>query len=194
MSASSVSILAVVIIMATSLLLLVGMKWRVSIIVLAIQYLAVFWLISLVWTPGQAAVKLVIGLMSCALIGSSLPDEEVKDPFPGIFGNIFQLVLASMVWLLVFAIAPEIVKWFPTGLVMVWGGFILIGVGVMQIGIATHELRVVFALLTILSGFEVIYASVENSILVTGLLAVINLGIALVGTYLSSNSGGSELS
>ena len=39
-------------------------------------------------------------------------------------------------------------------------------------------------LLTTLSGFELIYAAVENSVLVTGLLAVVTLGLALVGAYL----------
>jgi hypothetical protein len=38
--------------------------------------------------------------------------------------------------------------------------------------------------LTYLSGFEVLYATVESSILVTGILVVVNLGIALVGGYL----------
>jgi hypothetical protein len=39
-------------------------------------------------------------------------------------------------------------------------------------------------LLTAFSGFEIIYAVIETSLLVTGLLAVVNLGLALVGAYL----------
>ena len=39
-------------------------------------------------------------------------------------------------------------------------------------------------LLTALAGFEIIYAAIETSVLVTGLLAGINLGLALVGAYL----------
>jgi hypothetical protein len=38
--------------------------------------------------------------------------------------------------------------------------------------------------LTVLSGFEVLYAAVENSILVAALLAAVNLCLALVGSYL----------
>ena len=41
-------------------------------------------------------------------------------------------------------------------------------------------------LLTFLSGFEILYAALENSVLVAGLLAAINLGLALVGAYLAS--------
>jgi hypothetical protein len=38
--------------------------------------------------------------------------------------------------------------------------------------------------MTVLAGFEILYATVEGSILVAALLAVINLGLALVGAYL----------
>ena len=38
--------------------------------------------------------------------------------------------------------------------------------------------------MTVLSGFEILYAAVEGSILVAALLATINLGLALVGAYL----------
>jgi hypothetical protein len=45
-------------------------------------------------------------------------------------------------------------------------------------------MRVIVGLLTVLSGFEIIYAAIESSVLVTGLLAGVNLGLALVGAYL----------
>jgi hypothetical protein len=35
-----------------------------------------------------------------------------------------------------------------------------------------------------MAGFEVLYAAVENSVLVAALLATINLGLALTGAYL----------
>jgi hypothetical protein len=37
--------------------------------------------------------------------------------------------------------------------------------------------------LTALAGFEILYAAVESSALVTALLAVVNLGLALAGAY-----------
>jgi hypothetical protein len=39
-------------------------------------------------------------------------------------------------------------------------------------------------LLTVVTGFEVLYAAVEASILVAGMLSVVILGLALVGAYL----------
>jgi hypothetical protein len=41
----------------------------------------------------------------------------------------------------------------------------------------------VIGLLTVLAGFEILYAAVESSILVTALLAVVNLGLALAGAF-----------
>jgi hypothetical protein len=44
--------------------------------------------------------------------------------------------------------------------------------------------RVILGLLTVLSGFEALYAALESSILVAAMLSVVNLGLALVGAYL----------
>jgi hypothetical protein len=54
----------------------------------------------------------------------------------------------------------------------------------LQIGFSSSYFRTVIGILTFFSGFEILYAAVEASILVVGLLAVMNLGIALIGTYL----------
>jgi len=54
----------------------------------------------------------------------------------------------------------------------------------LELGITVQPLRVTIGLLTVFCGFEILYASIENSILVAALLSVINLGLALVGAYL----------
>jgi hypothetical protein len=50
----------------------------------------------------------------------------------------------------------------------------------------TRPVKVIIGLLTVLAGFEVFYASVENSVLVAGLLAMVTIGLAAVGAYLIS--------
>jgi hypothetical protein len=45
-------------------------------------------------------------------------------------------------------------------------------------------LNVILGLLTVLTGFEILYAAIESSILVSGLLAVTNLGLGIAGSYL----------
>ena len=49
----------------------------------------------------------------------------------------------------------------------------------------------IISLLTLIAGFEIIYAAVENSILVAGLLSLTNLGLGLVGAWdrLTSRTG-----
>jgi hypothetical protein len=56
--------------------------------------------------------------------------------------------------------------------------------GLIHLGITSRVFRVVLGLLTALCGFEIIYAAVESSILVAGLLAITNLGLGLTGSYL----------
>jgi hypothetical protein len=56
--------------------------------------------------------------------------------------------------------------------------------GVLHLGFTTQPLQTIFGLLTFLAGFETLYATIESSVLVAGFLAVINLGISLVGAYL----------
>ncbi|MCJ7623785.1 MAG: hypothetical protein MUO76_09800, partial [Anaerolineaceae bacterium] len=72
----------------------------------------------------------------------------------------------------------------PSGLTVLWGGLILIGIGLLHLGMTTRPSRVIIGLLTFLSGFEILYAVIERSILVAGLLALVNLALALIGSYL----------
>jgi len=65
--------------------------------------------------------------------------------------------------------------------------------GLLHLGVSNQIFRVTVGLMTVLSGFEIIYAAVESSVLVVALLAVINLGLALVGSYLMVASDAQEM-
>ncbi len=67
------------------------------------------------------------------------------------------------------------------------GSLLLAGMGLLQLGTSAQPFRVVLGLLTVLSGFEIIYAAVESSTLVAALLAAINLSLALTGAYLNKH-------
>ena len=67
------SFVAVVILVVSSLFLLLSQNWRASVLALAIQYLAVFWLTGLVWPLGLATVKLVAGWIAGA-VGDTIPE------------------------------------------------------------------------------------------------------------------------
>ena len=72
------------------------------------------------------------------------------------------------------------------------GSLLLIGMGLLHLGITVSILRVTIGLMTVLSGFEILYSAVEGSVLVAALLAIINLGLALTGSYLMIASAASE--
>jgi hypothetical protein len=187
MNFSQAAIFAVPILMVASLVLLIGLDWRGTQIALSIQYLGMFWLVTLSWPIGMAAVKLVVGLMASAVLATTQPGNEphLQDALP-LSGRIFRALAALLVWIVIFSTTQSLVGLLHIDQATSLGGVILMGMGLLQMGMNRQPARVVIGLLTFLSGFEILYAALENSILVAGLLAAINLGLALVGAYLAS--------
>jgi hypothetical protein len=185
MSLDSLSIIPVILIGVTSVFILVSQNWRTSVLALALQYLAVFWLVGLVWPLGLAAVKLVAGWIAGAVMGVSRADiSSFEDSNPAISVVMFRVIAASLVLVMVVSILPQAAGFLPVQPSVLEGGGILIGIGLLQLGMSVHPLRIVMGLLTVLSGFELVYAGVETSILVAGLQALVTLGVALGGAYL----------
>jgi hypothetical protein len=207
MALDNFAIPAVILIVITSLILLLNLDWRVSLSALAVQYIGVFVLVALDWPVEMAVSKLIAGWIAGAVLGMALisfPKLEIEEPHDGgsvpqgtplqtiaapsvVYpsGGIFRLMAAILVGLTVFSIAPQASEWIRgIQLAQAWGSFILIGMGLLQLGFTAHPFRTILGLLTALAGFEILYAVVERSTLVAGLLAAVNLGLALVGAYL----------
>jgi hypothetical protein len=168
--------------------LLISWDWRISIFSLGLQYLCVFVLISLSWPMETAAVKVVAGWMAGAVLGLALinlPQENINRK-PVLISDIaFRLLAAILAGLFAFTGGARLVIWLPEiDVQAAYGTMILVSLGLLQLGLTTHPFRVVLGLLTILSGFEILYAGVESSILITGLLAIVTLGLAIVGAYM----------
>jgi hypothetical protein len=190
--------IAVGVVILTSVSLLLTRDWRWSIGLLAIQYLGMFVLVLQHWPLGMASVKVVAGWMSAAILGMTYSNLSLVDPTEGDTlprGRPFRLFAAGIVALIVVVVTPGVnTIMAEAGLAVTAGSLFLIGMGLLQLGITAHILRVTLGLITVLSGFEILYSAVEGSVLVAALLAVINLGLALVGSYLliASNSQESE--
>lgn len=186
--AFTIAWIAVIIILITSAGLLIVRDWRWTIILLAVQYFGMFILILQHWPLGMGTVKVVAGWMSAAILGmtrSGFPSDEFDDESIWPRGRLFRLFMAAMVVMIVAAVTPGVdTIMADAGYPVTAASLILIGMGLLHLGITSYILRVVIGLMTVLSGFEIIYAAVEGSVLVAGLLAVINLGLALVGAYL----------
>jgi hypothetical protein len=169
--------------------ILLGRDWRWNIVFLAVQYLGFFWLVQTSWSISLAAVKLVTGWMICVALGiahiNAVEEETAETSWPQ--GRLFRLAVIGLLLIVTFAGAVGLEDWLGMSLPAAWGGLLLIGMGLLHTGITIQPFRVIVGLLTAISGFEVIYAAVESSTLVTGLLALINLGLALAGAYFLSH-------
>lgn len=187
----------IILIVTTSVGLLLARDWRWLIIWLSIQYVGMFILTVQNWPLGMASVKVVAGWMGAAILGmtrSGLPQEDIKE-ITSILprGRLFRLFAAGMVGLIVAAGTPRVDSIMAdAGFAITAGSLLMIGMGLLHISVTDHILRVTIGLMTIFSGFESLYATVEGSILVAALLAVINLGLALVGAYLLIASSARE--
>lgn len=188
--------IAVVMIVMTAIGLLLTRDWRWSILLLAVQYLAMFVLTLQHWPLGMASVKVVAGWMSAAILGmtrSGISEEEFDKEYTRPRGRLFRLFAASIVVLIVVVVTPSVdTIMADPGFAVSSGSLFLIGLGLLHLGLTGSVLRVTMGLMTILSGFEIIYSAVEGSVLVAALLAVINLGLALVGAYLLVASNAQE--
>ncbi len=185
---------AVALLVFTSVGLLVSREWRWSIALLAGQYFAAFWLVYLHWPLAMAAAKLVTGWMAAAVLGMtqinikerqhlSRREEMSEASWPQ--GRVFRLFSAGLIFLAVFTSSQAVTEWLPgVSQPDITGALILISLGLLHLGMTANPLRVTLGLLTVLLGFETLYAAIENSILVAGLLSVITLGLALAGSYL----------
>lgn len=183
---------AVVVLAAAGAGLLLSRDWRWRLGLLAVQYAAAFILILGYWPLGMAAVKLITGWIATALLGMTRQNLLVEEPdheFEWSGSRAFILTSAFINVLIAFAAGPRLGGLIPgIGLPLTIGSLLLMGTGLIQLGLTGRLLRVITGLLTLLCGFEILYAAVESSILVSGLLAVVNLSLALAGAYLLINS------
>ena len=171
----------------TGILLLHSRRWMTG--MLAIQYIGVFSLVSISWPLEIAVVKLVAGWMAAAVLfltyeNIPAPQEETRlaASLPGTF---FKGFLAILIGFAVYSMLPAALRWFlGAASQQVLGGLWLMGLGLLQLGLSREGIRVIIGLLTVISGFEILYSTLEASVLMTGLLAIMNIGLAFVGAYL----------
>jgi hypothetical protein len=191
-----------ILVFVTTFTLLLSRDWRWVLLAFFIQYLGVFLLVIGLWPLPMAVTKLVAGLISAAVLGTAWigigvdsNGDEVSAlqyiPFTGSSvittqsGSIFRFFAAGIVVLAAISSMPTVVAAIPgIGGEQALGALLLIGLGLLHLGFTAHPFRVVVGLLTILSGFEVIYAAIESSVLIAGLLTAVTMGLALVGAYL----------
>ena len=176
--------IAVLLTLGATITLLLTNNWRIYLLALAVQYLGVFAVVSVHWPVGLAAVKLVVGWMTTAILGSSKPDRNFVLPYQSSrMGLIFRFITIMIVGLLVNWFSPFFAEWLDIDSLVALSGLLLFVGGILQIGLSGSILRRIVGVLTVLSGFEIIFAPLSDSVLLAGLIALIHLGIGVAVTY-----------
>lgn len=185
MNLAQVSPVLLVLLMASSLCILMLQNFRLALAALAAQYLLIFLLITSVFPSSLALVKLLVGWMITALLVSEIRlIEKDWENRIALSGNLLRGGVLILLWIVVYLGLPLIQLWIPVNQTVLLGGMILLSGGLIQIGLSSQVLRVSLGLLTLFSGFEIIYAALEPSVLVSGLLVLVNIGIGLTGLFL----------
>jgi hypothetical protein len=176
-----------IVVSMTSLLLLLARNWRSMLLALGVQYLGLLLLLALTLQVTLASVKMLAGwtVVGILWVGAAGQVEEYWQVQLASAGRVFRLLSAGIVLVAVYSIAPAVETWLPApDRFSLLAGVTLISLGLLHLGLTADVFRFALGLLTVLSGFEILYAFVENSVLVTGLLAGLTLGIGLVSFYL----------
>jgi hypothetical protein len=184
--------LAFVTIVITGMVILIFRDWRFNAFALGFQYLAAFLLVDLSWPIEMALIKLIVGWMATVSIGlTCLRQLKIKDRAESSSSLLFRGISGLVVIVVVFIITPTVqINIFPNvDLLILQGGLMLFGLTLMQLGMSAEPYLIIMSLLGMMTGFEIIHAALELSMLLSGLLVIVNLGLALLGVYFVTKSG-----
>ena len=194
---------AVILVTITAIGMLITQSAIWLITLLAMQYVGVFILVGEQWPLTMALSKLVAGWIAALVIGwiiftspqvhndtdTEQSQVKVRSGVSLTYGNtisavLFRLLAAILVGFTMVSASPNVTQWITDiSIIIASGGMMLIGLGLLQLGLSNQPLRVVVGLLTVLSGFEILYSAVEFSALVAGLLTSITMSLAIIGAY-----------
>ncbi len=176
---------------------LIGNDWRKMGLASAIEFGIIFLFASLNLPISLALVKLLEGWMAIAILETTMSTISVMDE--AIFDNhftqmgrkeflsprLFRLFLAILVGIAIVANSSLVRILFPSlnSLQTITGLYLLV-FGILMISFRQSIYSSAIGLLTFMGGFEVLFVGLESSVLLTGLLALVDLAIASVCAYL----------
>jgi hypothetical protein len=183
----------------TAGLLIAVPDWRASVLALVAQYILAGLLLTRVIRPEIALIKTLTGAMICVTLyvtarrvgWGRLPLEEGEEPpswwlLSLMMGVPFRILAALMALALAYTAALRM-PLANVPLEVTLGSFTLCMLGVFGIALAREPLKGGIGLLTVITGFEMFYSSVEQSLAVVGFLGLVNFMIALAIAYLTTS-------
>ncbi len=162
-----------------------------SMIILAVQYIAVSWLASTSLPAAGVTAKLVTGLLVCVILYLGIR-QIGDDPLQGddqlLSANLpFSIIALLLVTVASVSVARStLFAQFDIRIEASVGALFLIASSLLNLGLGTNQLRIGIGLLTLVSGAELIYGFIEPALALIALLTMVHLGIVLVISYIIS--------
>ncbi len=174
--------------LAAIVILLVEQR-TLKIYALGFQYTMVAWLVAAPLPLQSAAAKLITGLISAFIFywGAvrGAPDERLNGSSVSLpRGRVFRITAVLLVVIGTLGVSFEDLMPIETlGPFIQQAAMLLLVLGILGVGLFINPLQVGISLVTIISGFEIIYSVIEPSLAIVALLALVHLGIALTISY-----------
>lgn len=196
-------------VLLTAVIIILAWEWRVAILALAAQYVLIGLLYVDVLDARLMVGKVLTGLFVCLILLMTavqvnwgrlpldvLPEEaeqiraekrvklgpvSVPASWPLRLGAVVVLALIVMVFVdqaRALPVLPEVAPYFELA---VYG---LLGFGLLALVISPDPLIAGMGVLMFLSGFELFYSALEQSVVMLAALTVLNLFVAIVISYL----------
>lgn len=201
---------AVWLVVGTAVILVLAPDARLALLALAGQYFAAALLFADVLDPRLVIVKLLVGWFVCLILymtgrqvnwgrrpvdvleeeaGPWQPPRQVVVgkyhlPVWGVQAALAALTLLTVLWLarqpdVSLPLIPETMGYLNLAI------YALAAFGVLQMALAARPLPAGMGLFMALTGFELFYSHLDQTVLVLALLALVNLSLALGVSYLT---------
>lgn len=191
-------VLSLLIILISVLHNLISSDWKWVIGALALQYVGIFLYVLENLSFPMALVKLIAGWIGAAILSASLINlsnvtaikinladfREVKGKI-SFSAKLLRILTACLVGIVIYPGVGYLTRVF-TGLneLQAAATLSLCSIGLLIVSFRPNLFFIIIGLLTFLGGFEILYAALEPSVLINGMLAGVTLGIAFIGSYL----------
>jgi hypothetical protein len=204
---ASIGLLGLVV--AASVLVITN-SWRLRLTALAAQYMCLAALFTqiVIWQVVLGRLVVGAGVVGILLVTSReitgaypwAPRKPLADaaaPAPRVILSTlwrsqfsadfpFRVVAVAMALVVAGSLAGQPIELLPVlspGVKM--AGFLLCGLGLFSLGLSEDPMRAGLSLLTLLSGFELLYIVVEPSLAIVALLAAADFAVTLAVSYLA---------
>lgn len=197
------------ILLVTAVLVVLIWDWRLSVAALAVQYVMAGLLFADILDPRLAIIKVLVGLFICLIIyftarqvsWGSVPEDvdadEIVAPRPGRqvrLGRFLvtvnfpaRILLTAVMGGIVYLLATDPTYALPAVAdpARTLAVYALTGFGLLGLSVTAEPLKAGMGLLMFMTGFELFFNGLEQSVALLAILAAGNLALAIAIAYLT---------